>query len=170
MLISISSSIFLHSQYNEIWFQENNQKWISWHISKTFVEKWFFRSNLIFPSCRTSLILYSTLVICCMLTRRWPHHPNTVTFSRGYQDIEDETELYILFPNSPLLVWHLSQYSMYPFWDTYVNIWKSLLHGPDCHVMSIGSLKCPDVWEVDLTRTCWAPNYKPTLLGNERGR
>lgn len=36
------------------------------------------RNLLVVSSCKTSLISYSTLVMCCMLTRWWPHHPNTV--------------------------------------------------------------------------------------------
>lgn len=100
------------------------------------------------------LILYSTLVRFCMLTRWWPHHQSTVSFSRGHQDTEDEMKLCIILPHF-LLLRHLSLYAS--------TLWHLTLSQ---HLTELVSLTSYNVlW---IARTRWTPNDRSKLAGSER--
>lgn len=107
-----------------------------------------------FSASPPPLILYSTLVRFCMLTRWWPHHQSTVSFSRGHQDTEDEMKLCIILPHF-LLLRHLSLYAS--------TLWHLTLSQ---HLTELVSLTSYNVlW---IARTRWTPNDRSKLAGSER--
>lgn len=105
-------------------------------------------------SASPPLILYSTLVRFCMLTRWWPHHQSTVSFSRGHRDTEDEMKLCIILPHF-LLLRHLSLYAS--------TLWHLTLSQ---HLTELVNLTSYNVlW---IARTRWTPNDRSKLAGSER--
>lgn len=134
---------------------------VKWHFAfKTngfsdifliFVKKFLFRCDLIIPSCRTCLILYSTLVRCCMLTRWRPHHKKTASFLEDTKTQRTGWN-FILFSHSAC------------YFDTCLGTvgthFGTLVSKPDAVYHSGGSgtsSSFREVLEPGLTRTCGAP-------------